>query len=111
VSCDCGSEMRVAANDLLQGLGRKCDKGGHPKVFADERFIRKLYGNYRHRARKRYGVPFEIPYGAFKVAIAWNCVYCGIEPAGDWIRFTLLKAMCQVTQSRVLGNATGRNPL
>lgn len=81
VSCDCGSQMRVAANDLLRGLSRKCDKGGHPKVFADERFIRKLYGNYRYRARKRYGVPFELPYGAFKVEIAWNCVYCGIEPA------------------------------
>jgi hypothetical protein len=80
VRCDCGTEMRVAASDLLQRIRRKCEKGGHAKVPADERFVRNLYGNYKYRARKR-GVLFELPYGAFKIEIAWNCVYCGIEPA------------------------------
>lgn len=80
VSCDCGTEMRVATSDLLHGITRKCDEGGHAKVSADERPVRKLYRDYKYRAR-RHGVLFEIPYGAFKIEIAWNCVYCGIEPA------------------------------
>ena len=80
VRCDCGTEMRVAASDLLQRAKRRCDKSGHAKISADESRVRKLYGDYRYRARK-YGVLFEIPYGAFKIEIAWNCVYCGIEPA------------------------------
>ncbi len=80
VRCDCGAEMRVAASELLQRIRRKCDKGGHAKVSADESLVRKLYGDYRYRARK-HGVLFELPYGAFKIEIAWNCVYCGIAPA------------------------------
>jgi hypothetical protein len=92
VRCDCGSEMRVAASDLLQRIRRKCDNRGHAKVSADESFVRKLYGAYRYRARK-HGVPFAIPYEAFKIEIAWNCVYCGIEPANELDQVYVLKAM------------------
>jgi hypothetical protein len=47
VRCDCGTEMRVAASDLLQRTRGKCDKGGHAKVSAGESLVRKLYGAYR----------------------------------------------------------------
>jgi hypothetical protein len=80
VRCDCGAELRVAASELLQGVRRRCTKSGHTKISTDENRVWKLYRSYRHRARTR-GIPFELPYGAFRIEIGWNCVYCGSEPA------------------------------
>jgi hypothetical protein len=81
VRCDCGTELRVAASDLLAGSKRRCDKKGHPEVSAEERKFRKSYGACQYRARTTLGVEFDIPYEAYKVQTAWNCAYCGIKPA------------------------------
>lgn len=76
VRCDCGAELRVEPETLLNGGKTRCASRAHAKVPPEEAKIRKAYHDYRNRARSK-GCLFAVPYLGFKEIITWHCAYCG----------------------------------
>jgi hypothetical protein len=80
VLCDCGTVLVVRGTDLRQGKIRRCQQKSHPKIAPEESVARNMYRRYKTRAFKR-GIPFDLPYGAFREMITWHCAYCGSRPS------------------------------